>query len=66
MADEVTGSIGDIFAKEVDALQAAREELETAPPPEEPESVADAFEIGTTEPLPVLSPEPIFPSDVLR
>ena len=51
MADEDIDSMEDIFAKELERLIAATDELDVAPP-EEPESVADAFEIGTAEPAP--------------
>ena len=51
MADEDTDGIEDIFVKELERLLAAKEE-EEALPPEEPESMADAFAIGTTEPAP--------------
>ena len=47
MADEDTDGIEDIFVKELERLLAAKEE-EEALPPEEPESMADAFAIGTT------------------
>ena len=56
MADEDLDTIENIFAKDMDRLLAAREELDSAPP-EEPESVADAFEIATT-PLPPGPPTP--------
>ena len=56
MADEDIDTIENIFAKDMDRLLAAREELDSAPP-EEPESVADAFEIATT-PLPPGPPTP--------
>ena len=49
MADEDSEGIEDVFAKELERLLAANEELE-ATPPEEPETVADAFVIGTAEP----------------
>ena len=51
MADEDPDGIEDVFAKELERLLAAKEE-EEALPPEEPESVADAFVIGTSEPAP--------------
>ena len=69
MADGDIDTMENIFAKEVEALQAAREHIVVEPVPEEAESVADAFAIATTpdpepEPLSILSPEPVFPSDV--
>ena len=51
MADEDPDGIEDVFAKELERLLAANEELDTLPP-EEPDSVADAFAIGTSEPEP--------------
>ena len=50
MADEDIDTIENIFAKDMDRLLAARDEIDSVPP-EEPESVADAFEIATTEPV---------------
>ncbi|MEE2759711.1 MAG: hypothetical protein VYA86_07025, partial [Candidatus Thermoplasmatota archaeon] len=56
MADGDEDTIEEIFALELERLQAAMNELESAPP-EEPETIADAFEIGTNEPeSPVSSP----------
>ena len=49
MADEDIDTIENIFAKDMDRLLAARDELDNAPP-EEPETVADAFEIATSAP----------------
>ena len=49
MADDDLDGIEDIFTKELERLLAAKEEEETLPP-EEPESMADAFAIGTIEP----------------
>ena len=49
MADEDPDGIEDVFAKELERLMAANEEVEESPP-EQPESLADAFAIGTIEP----------------
>lgn len=49
MADDDLDGIEDIFTKELERLLAAKEEEEILPP-EEPESMADAFAIGTIEP----------------
>ena len=51
MADDAIDSIEEIFAKALVDKLVAEEEL-AALPPEEPESVADAFAIGTAEPEP--------------
>ena len=46
MADDDLDGIEDIFTKELERLLAAKEEEEILPP-EEPESMSDAFAIGT-------------------
>jgi len=51
MADEDPDGIEDLFAKALVDKLVAEEEL-AALPPDEPESVADAFEIATAEPAP--------------
>ena len=60
MADEDIDTIENIFAKDMDRLLAARDEIDSAPP-EEPESVADAFEIATTEPVDLAPGPPVSP-----
>ena len=57
MADDGNDQLEELFAKELERLIAANEELEIAPP-EEPESVADAFAIATSDPVPLISEPP--------
>ncbi|MDP6906221.1 MAG: hypothetical protein QF440_02260, partial [Candidatus Thalassarchaeaceae archaeon] len=68
MSEEDLDSIEDIFAKEMAAKLAARAEMEQdesiPDAPDEPENVSDAFAIGVSNHMPVLSPEPVFPSNV--